>query len=254
MWKHSILTTFSPRCTKTARMRSSGRLRVGSLISGYGGLDLAVEQVFEACAVWFSDINEPVARVFAHHWSHAQDLGDITAIDWSSVQPVDVLCGGFPGQDVSTVGKRAGFAPGTRSGLWRLMATAGDALQPEWVVIQNVRGLLSAPATRPSPEGDDNERRNHDPATPEDATPGNVEPDPVASEKSADSTSTGSRSRTCGFGQPRVRRTMGRPTRSRCRRTISPVPYFHPRPAHCSEPRSLQTPHAGGESLDQMRV
>lgn len=154
------------------------RLRVGSLFSGYGGLDIAVEQVFDARTVWFSEINEPVARVFVHHWPDAQNLGDITTIDWSSVAPVEVLCGGFPCQDVSTVGKMAGLAPGTRSGLWAHMATAIEALQPEWVVIENVRGLLSAPAIRPTPEGDDDERRNPEFATPGDATLRGVEPDP----------------------------------------------------------------------------
>ncbi|WP_240606907.1 DNA cytosine methyltransferase [Microbacterium sp. Gd 4-13] len=152
------------------------RLRVGSLFSGYGGLDLAVEQVFDARTVWFSEINDPVARVFAHHWPDAPNLGDITTIDWSTVEPVDVLCGGFPCQDVSTVGKRAGLAPGTRSGLWAHMATAIEALQPEWVVIENVRGLLSAPAIRPRPIGDDDERRNPDTATPGGATLRSVEP------------------------------------------------------------------------------
>ncbi|WP_244328501.1 DNA cytosine methyltransferase [Yimella sp. cx-51] len=67
---------------------------------------------------------------------------------------MDILIGGFPCQDVSTVGKRAGPAPGTRSGLWAHMAEAIDALQPEWVAIENVRGLLSSPATRPPVEGD----------------------------------------------------------------------------------------------------
>lgn len=153
------------------------RRRVGSLFSGYGGLDLAVEQVFDARTVWFSEINEPVARVFAHHWPDAPNLGDITAIDWSTVEPVDVLCGGFPCQDVSTVGKRAGLAPGTRSGLWAHMATAIEALQPEWVVIENVRGLLSAPARRATEEGGDDER-NPEPATPEAATLRALEPDP----------------------------------------------------------------------------
>lgn len=51
-----------------------------------------------------------------------------------------------PCQDVSTVGKRAGLAPGTRSGLWSHMATAIDVLQPRFVVIENVRGLLSIPS------------------------------------------------------------------------------------------------------------
>lgn len=154
------------------------RPRIGSLFSGYGGLDLAVEEVFDPRTVWFSEVNEPVARVFAHHWPDAPNLGDITTIDWSTVEPVNILCGGFPCQDVSTVGKRAGLAPGTRSGLWAHMAAAIEALQPEWVVIENVGGLLSAPAIRPHPEGDDDERRNPTAATPDDATLRNLEPDP----------------------------------------------------------------------------
>lgn len=152
------------------------RLRVGSLFSGYGGLDLAVEQVFDARTVWFSEFNEPVARVFARHWPDAPNLGDITAVDWRVVEPVDVLCGGFPCQDVSTAGKMAGLRPGTRSGLWAHMATAIDSLQPEWVVIENVRGLLSATAVRPSPKGDDDGRRN--PTTARAAGIRNLEPDP----------------------------------------------------------------------------
>lgn len=152
-------------------------LRVGSLFSGYGGLDLAVEYVFNAETVWFSEINEPVARVFSHHWPDAPNLGDITTIDWENVEPVDILCGGFPCQDVSTVGKQAGLAPGTRSGLWSFMAAAIDALQPELVVIENVRGLLSAPAIRPQAEGDPDADCNPSVTTSDRATPGGVEPD-----------------------------------------------------------------------------
>ena len=81
---------------KTSSQNDGRRLRVGSLFSGYGGLDLAVEQVFDARTVWFSEINEPVARVFAHHWPDAPNLGDITSVDWNDVPPVDVLIGGFP--------------------------------------------------------------------------------------------------------------------------------------------------------------
>ncbi|WP_420112550.1 DNA cytosine methyltransferase [Pseudactinotalea sp.] len=154
------------------------RLRVGSLFSGYGGLDLAAEEVFDARTVWFSEINEPVARVFAHHWPDAPNLGDITTINWNTVPPVDILCGGFPCQDVSTVGKMAGLAPGTRSGLWAHMAAAIEVLQPQWVVIENVRGLLAATAIRPVPEGDDDERRNPATATARAATVHNLEPDP----------------------------------------------------------------------------
>ncbi len=163
-----------PNDESTAR-----RLRVGSLFSGYGGLDLAVEEVFDARTVWFSEINEPVGRVFAHHWPDAPNLGDITAMNWNIVEPVDVLCGGLPCQDVSTVGKMAGLKPGTRSGLWSHMATAVETLRPEYVVIENVRGLLSAPAIRPAPEGDDDERRNPELATSGGATLRGLEPDPL---------------------------------------------------------------------------
>jgi len=149
------------------------RLKIGSLFSGYGGLDLAVEHVFNAETMWFSELNAPVARVFSRHWPGVPNLGDITTINWHEVEPVDILIGGFPCQDVSTVGKRAGLAPGTRSGLWAHMAEAIDALQPEWVVIENVRGLLSSPATRPPAEGDPHVTRN-----PGDATLRALEPDP----------------------------------------------------------------------------
>lgn len=153
-------------------------LRVGSLFSGYGGLDLAVEHALGAETVWFSENNEHVARVFAHHWPDIPNLGDVTSIDWRDVPPVDVLCGGFPCQDVSTVGKRAGLAPGTRSGLWSHMAEAIDALQPQLVVIENVRGLLSSPAVRTPLEGNDDAQRNPDPATLGDATLRDLESDP----------------------------------------------------------------------------
>lgn len=128
-------------------------VRIGSLFSGYGGLDLAVEYATGGETIWFSEINAPAIRVFARHWPGIPNLGDIFAIDWATVPPVDVLIGGFSCQDVSTVGKGAGLAPGTRSRFRSHMAAAIDALQPELVVIENVRGLLSVPAIRPAPEG-----------------------------------------------------------------------------------------------------
>jgi DNA (cytosine-5)-methyltransferase 1 len=59
---------------------------------------------------------------------------------------VDILTGGFPCQDLSLAGKRAGLKTGTRSGLWHEFARAIEELQPSLVVIENVRGLLSAKA------------------------------------------------------------------------------------------------------------
>ncbi|WP_456301690.1 DNA cytosine methyltransferase [Nocardia farcinica] len=95
---------------------------------------------------WHSEVDPAAARVLAHHWPDVPNFGDITAVDWAAVPPVDVLTGGFPCQDVSAAGRRAGLGEGTRSGLWSHMAEAIAVLRPRYVLIENVRGLLSAKA------------------------------------------------------------------------------------------------------------
>ena len=117
---------------------------IGSLFTGYGGLDLAVEQVTGERTAWVSDIDPGACRILAERFPGAPNLGDISGIDWATVPPVRILTGGFPCQDVSMAGRRAGFAAGSRSGLWSMMAGAIDALRPDLVVAENVRGLLSA--------------------------------------------------------------------------------------------------------------
>ena len=128
-------------------------MRIGSLFSGAGGLDMAVEAVFGGEVIWHSEIDKAASKVLAYRFP-APNLGSITEIDWATVEPVDVLCGGFPCQDVSAAGKRAGIKDGTRSGLWAIFADAIDALRPRYVVVENVRGLLSATAHR-AVESDD---------------------------------------------------------------------------------------------------
>jgi DNA (cytosine-5)-methyltransferase 1 len=117
---------------------------IGSLFSGYGGLDLAVETVTGERTAWVSDIDPGACRILAERFPGVPNLGDITGIDWSTVPPVRIITGGFPCQDVSMAGRRAGLALGSRSGLWSMMAGAVDALRPDLVVAENVRGLLSA--------------------------------------------------------------------------------------------------------------
>lgn len=126
------------------------RPAIGSLFSGYGGLDLAVEHVFGGHTVWHSETERAPARVLAHRFPGVPNLGDITHVNWDAVPRVDILAGGFPCQDLSTAGKRAGLAPGTRSGLWAHMAYAIEKLRPRLVVFENVRGLLNAPSA-PTP-------------------------------------------------------------------------------------------------------
>ena len=126
---------------------SESRLRVGELCAGYGGLSLAVEYVMGAETAWLAEIGSAARRVLAAHWPDVPLYGDITAIDWRGVPPVDILAGGTPCQDLSIAGRRAGMAEGTRSGLWVAMRTAIATLKPAYVIWENVSGARSATAT-----------------------------------------------------------------------------------------------------------
>lgn len=128
------------------------KLRIGSLFSGVGGLDLAVEEVFDAETIWQVEFDPNASTVLAKRFG-VPNYRDVTTVDWNEVPPVDILAGGFPCQDVSAAGRKAGIADGTRSGLWSYFAEAIDVLRPQYVVIENVRGLLSAKATRSSDLG-----------------------------------------------------------------------------------------------------
>lgn len=117
----------------------------GSLCSGYAGLDSAVEAVFGGELAWVADPDPGAAAILAHHYD-VPNLGDISLVDWTQVPPVDVLTMGFPCQDVSLAGQRAGLRHGNRSGVWHHCVRAIASLKPRLVVIENVPGLLSSPA------------------------------------------------------------------------------------------------------------
>ncbi len=120
-------------------------VRVGSLFSGSGGLDMAVCEVLGGETVFVSDIDPGACKILANRYPGVPNLGDITKIDWTPWRGlIEVLTGGFPCQDVSAGGKRAGLIRGTRSGLWHEFLRAIDEVRPGLVVIENVRGLLSA--------------------------------------------------------------------------------------------------------------
>jgi len=118
-------------------------LTIGSLCSGTGALDMAVRDVLDAETVWHADPDPGASAILAHHWPSVPNLGDITAIDWASVAPVDVLTAGFPCQDLSYAGRGAGIKEGTRSGLWYTVAAAVHALRPGLVVLENVRAIVA---------------------------------------------------------------------------------------------------------------
>jgi len=115
-------------------------LRVGDLFSGIGGFSLGLERTGGFKTQWFVEIDPYCQRVLRKHWPAVPCYGDIQTVDWATVETVDVLCGGFPCQDISLAGKGAGIA-GARSGLWSEYVNAIQALRPRYVLIENVSAL-----------------------------------------------------------------------------------------------------------------
>jgi site-specific DNA-cytosine methylase len=117
-------------------------LRVGSLFSGIGGFDLGLERAGGFHTAWFCEQDEFCQHVLAQHWPGVPCYPDITDLRGAEVEPVDVLCGGFPCQDLSYAGAGAGLA-GARSGLWSEYARLIGELRPRYVVVENVSALLA---------------------------------------------------------------------------------------------------------------
>ncbi|WP_371593196.1 DNA cytosine methyltransferase [Streptomyces virginiae] len=116
-------------------------LRIGSLCTGYGGLDMAVQNVLGGTPAWVSDNDSGASRILAHHYPRVSNLGDLTTVDWQQVEPVDVVCGGYPCQPFSSAGKRKGVADDRH--IWPHIARALGVLRPRYAVFENVAGHLS---------------------------------------------------------------------------------------------------------------
>src|SRR5690606_8976480 len=80
------------------RGRPVSGMRIGGLCSGYGGLEMAVQDALGAQLAWVADPDPGAARILAHHHPQVPNLGDITTVDWERVEPVDILTAGFPCQ------------------------------------------------------------------------------------------------------------------------------------------------------------
>jgi DNA (cytosine-5)-methyltransferase 1 len=116
-------------------------LAIGSLFSGIGGLELGLEHATGGRVVFQVERDAWCRDVLAKHWPDAVRYDDVRTA--RGLPRVDILCGGFPCQDVSLAGKRAGFA-GERSSLWREYRRIIADVGPRFVFVENVPGLLTA--------------------------------------------------------------------------------------------------------------
>ncbi len=116
-------------------------LTVGSLFAGIGGFDLGLERAGFTVR-WQVEIEPYCQAVLAKHWPAVTRYGDIKTVRGADVEPVDVLCGGFPCQDISWAGTGAGI-DGARSGLWGELFRLVCELRPSYVLVENVPALLA---------------------------------------------------------------------------------------------------------------
>ncbi|MHC4088712.1 MAG: DNA cytosine methyltransferase [Planctomycetota bacterium] len=119
-----------------------------SLFAGIGGFDLGFERAGMECVAQV-EIDERCREVLAHHWPGVdRTIANVKHFGRAVFNgPVDLICGGFPCQDVSVAGRREGL-DGERSGLWFEFLRVVEELKPRWVVVENVPGLLSSNGKR----------------------------------------------------------------------------------------------------------
>lgn len=117
-------------------------MKFGSLFAGVGGFDLGLERTGFECA-WQVEKDKFCLQVLEEHYPNVRRYTDVKEVGKHNLEPVDLICGGFPCVDLSIAGKRAGFA-GEQSSLWFEFERIIDEMQPRWVIIENVQGLLSS--------------------------------------------------------------------------------------------------------------
>jgi|694.fasta_scaffold17070_13 DNA (cytosine-5)-methyltransferase 1 len=117
-------------------------MKVGSMFAGIGGFDLGFERAgFEVA--WCIEKDRSAQKLLRVRFPHAKIYGDIEAVDPSELERVDVICGGFPCQDLSKAGRREGLK-GDRSGLFFEAMRIVRAIGPRVLVLENVPGMLTS--------------------------------------------------------------------------------------------------------------
>lgn len=124
------------------RPPSGASMTIGSLFSGIGGLELGLEWAGLGPTLWQVEQNEFCCKALEKHWPDATRHHDVRTVGAANLQPVDVICGGFPCQDVSWAGFGGGL-DAARSGLWTEYARIIRELRPAFVIVENVAALLA---------------------------------------------------------------------------------------------------------------
>jgi DNA (cytosine-5)-methyltransferase 1 len=117
-------------------------MKFGSLFSGIGGMDLGLERAGMECR-WQVEIDDYATKVLEKHWPIVPRFRDVREVGKHNLEPVDLICGGFPCQDISVASSTGTGLNGERSGLWSEFYRIICEIKPRWVLVENVGQLLS---------------------------------------------------------------------------------------------------------------
>ena len=112
-------------------------MKIGSLCTGYGGLDMAAEAYFNAETVWTCEFDKHASKIIAER-INKPNYGNLKTNDWSQVEPIDILTAGYPCQPFSQAGLRKGSDDERH--LWPYIKEIIRELRPKYVLLENVRG------------------------------------------------------------------------------------------------------------------
>ena len=116
------------------------QLKIGSLCTGYGGLDMAIEALTGGVTTWSSEIDKASIKLINERFKVPQ-IGNLTKLDWSKIEPIDILTAGYPCQPFSHAGSRKGTNDPRH--IWPSIKEAIRILRPKGVFMENVTGHLN---------------------------------------------------------------------------------------------------------------
>ena len=124
-------------------------MKVGSLFSGVGGFDLGLERSGHEI-VWQVEYDKQARSILRKHWPDVKIYNDVQQVGGKDgeagrdvLEEVDLICGGFPCQDLSVAGHRRGL-DGSKSGLWYEFHRILEECRPQYCLVENVPGLFSS--------------------------------------------------------------------------------------------------------------
>ena len=119
-------------------------IRVGSLFAGIGGFDVGISAAFPtARTIWHVEQDAFCQSILRKHWPESKIFDDVRTVGSHNLDPVDILLGGFPCQDISKAGRQRGINENTKSGLWWEMHRIIKELRPRIAIMENVGAIRS---------------------------------------------------------------------------------------------------------------